>query len=336
LIRTRNYTLLELLVNKTHLRWYIAVGISALLLLLGLVITAIAIDTPFNRLGWNFWRTGIQGPAIIIYILAIYPPMTKIGEKAIESILPWVDMNREELDKFDLKYRVPNRLGEWISLCVGVIFILILSQPWEGNFEFNTLFLFITELIMFGLLGLLIYYGFRNARYITLINKNLKLDLFNLNALAPIARWSLSISLAFIGGIVISIVFQTIDNLIQWQIILIYIILIVSTVVMFFTSLWSTHMTIVNVKRHELNLVEDKLARACRRLAQNAHENNSMDNSNSSLHNEVAAWALYERRIRETKEWPYNAGIIGQLIISIVSSGIIYVIKLFSGNFSGL
>ena len=56
----------------------------------------------------------------------------------------------------------------------------------------------------------------------------------------------------------------------------------------------------------------------------------------SSLHYEVAAWALYERRIRETKEWPYNAGIIGQLIISIVSSGLIYVIKLLSGNLAGL
>jgi hypothetical protein len=68
---------------------------------------------------------------------------------------------------------------------------------------------------------------------------------------------------------------------------------------------------------------------------QNARENNSLADSSSSLSYDVAVWALYERRIRETKEWPYNAGIIGRLIISIVSPGLIYVFRLLSGNLSG-
>ena len=333
--RARHYTLPELLVKKTHLHWYVAIGIFALLMLSGLITTAVTAETPINKLGWNFWRVGLQGPAIIIYILIIYPILTRMGDNAIESITPWVDLSREELANLDSKYHKPNRLGEGISLTVGVVFILILSQPWKGTFEFNDIFLFITEIIMFGLLGLLIYYGFRNARYIAVINKNLNLDLFNIDALAPIARWSLSISLAFIGGIVISIVFQNINNLIQWQTILIYIILVVSTVGMFFISLWSTHMAILNIKRRELSVVEEKLAQSCRVLMQNARENNSLADSSSSLSYDVAAWALYERRIRETKEWPYNAGIIGRLIISIVSPGLIYVVRLLSGNLSG-
>ena len=320
-------SLLELLVSKTHLSWYVATVVFALLLILGLLLTAFAEETPINELGWNYWRTGLQGPAIIIYILIIFPILNRMGDNAIESIIPSLDMNKKELDELQAKYYTPSRLGEWISLSVGAVFILILSQPWKGSFEFTFLFLFITEIMMFSLLALLIYYGFINSRYIAKVNKNLKLDIFNVDALAPIARWSLSVSLAFIGGIMISIVFQTVENLMQWQIIVIYVILVISTVAIFFISLWSTHMAIVNVKRRELAVVETRLAEACRKLTQKASENIN----ESVLHLEVAAWGLYERRIRETREWPYNAGIIGRLLLSILSPGIVYLIKLLTG-----
>jgi hypothetical protein len=259
-----------------------------------------------------------------------------MGENAVESIIPLVDMRQEELAELDTKYRSPDRLWECISLSIGVLIVLTLSQPWRGAIGPENIFLFITEIIMFGLLGLLIYYGFRNARYITLINKRLKLDLFNIDALTPIARWSLSVSLAFIGGIFISIIFQNIDNLKQWLVVLIYIILVISTVAMFFIALWSTHMTIVNIKKRELALVQDKSTQACRKMMQHVYENISINDDNSPLYNEVAAWTLYERRIRETKEWPYNAGIIRPLIISIVSSCLIYIVKLLWGSFSGI
>jgi hypothetical protein len=333
--RAQRFTLPELLVKKTHLHWYTVTTIFALLLLAGLIITAIVSDTPFSKLGWNFWRVGLQGPAIIIYILIIYPILTKMGDNAVESIIPWVDLSPEELARLDSKYRVPSRLWESISLSTGIVVILILSQPWRGAIKLDNIFLFITEMIMFGLLSLLIYYGFHNARYMTYINKRLKLDLFNMDALAPIARWSLSISLAFIGGIALSIIFQNIDNLKQWQVILIYIIIIISTVAMFFISLWSTHLAIMKVKKHELAIVQEKYTQACRKMMQQTPMANNIDRTNSTIFNEVAAWALYERRIRETKEWPYNAGIIRQLIISIASSGVIYVVKLFWGNFPG-
>jgi hypothetical protein len=211
--RVGHYTIPELLVKKLHLHWYLVTAFFALLLLAGMTITAIAADVSFNKIGWNFWRVGLQRPVIIIYILIIYPILTKMGDNAVESIIPLVDMRRKELAELDTKYRSPSRLWECISLSIGVLIVLILSQPWRGTIEPENNFLFITEIIMFGLLGLLIYYGFRNARYITLINKHLKLDVFNIDALTPITRWSLSISLAFVGGIVISIIFQNIDNL---------------------------------------------------------------------------------------------------------------------------
>ena len=330
MVKTQNYAILELLVKKTHLNWYAATGMIALLFLLGLFLTALAEETPINQLGWDFWRIGLQGPAIIIYILLIYPVMTRMGDNALELVMPLLDMDKKELEEMQSKYHSASRRGELISISAGAVFIFILTQPWKGTFELNILFLYITEIIMFSLLALLIYYGFHNSMNITRINKNLKLDIFTVDALAPIARWSLGVSLAFIGGIVISILFQTTENLMQWQIILIYLILVVSTIIIFFVSLWSTHMTILKVKRRELAFVETKLADACRKMTQKTAEDTS--ENGSALHYEVAAWGLYERRIRETREWPYNAGIIGQLVISIVSPGIVYCIKLLVGT----
>jgi len=266
----QNITLVELIIRKTHLRWYTATGILAVLLLSGLIITAFYEKTPFFELGWDFWRVGLQGPAIIIYILVIFPFMTRIGNDAFESIIPLVDMNEKEMTKLLSKYYQPPRSGEWISLSMGVVIILALSQPWRGNFEFFNTFLFITEIIMFGLLALLIFYGFHKSRYLTLMNRHLKLDIFNLDTLTPVARWSFSVSLAFIGGIIISIIFQTLENLMQWQIILIYIILILSTLAMFFITMWSTHTTIVKVKQRELELVQNRLSVACRSMISQA------------------------------------------------------------------
>jgi hypothetical protein len=332
--RIRRLTLPELFVKKTHLHWNIVTTILALFLLIGLFITALTSDTPFNSLGWNFWRVGLQGPVIIIYIMIIYPILTKIGDNAIESIIPSVDMSEDDLFKLEIKYRVPNRLWEGISLSMGFVIILLLSQPWRGTIVKDNVFLLLTEMIMFSLLSLLIYYGFHNARYMTLINKRIKLDLFNLEVFGPTARWSLNISLAFMGGIIISILFQNIDNLRQWQVILIYSIIIISTVAMFFISLWSTHAAIVKTKKHELILAQDKLNHAYRKMILSVSGNNIEDTINDANYSEVGAWAALEKRIRETKEWPYNAGIIRQLIISIISSSAIYVVKLLLGYLS--
>ncbi len=326
-------TLPELLVKKTRLPWSAVTGILAFLLLMILVLAALADGMPIKQLGWSFWRVGLQGPTILIYILCIYPILNRVGNKAFESILPLLAMDKNELKQLISEYSSPRRSRELLSLLLGAGFIVLLSQPWNTDFQFFEGYAYAIEILMFSLIALLIYYALHNTRYLTRINQNLKLDIFDIEALTPIARWSLSMSLAFIGGILISIVFQNIDSLIQWQIIMIYAILVGTTVVVFFMSMWSTHTTIVKIKKSELTIVRQKLTAACRKLKQNTSGN--QEENNATLHYEVAAWGLYERQIREVKEWPLDAGIMGRLVLSIVSPGVVYVIKLLAGIHPG-
>jgi hypothetical protein len=184
--------------------------------------------------------------------------------------------------------------------------------------------------VLFGLLGLLIFKGLRSTRYLTRLNQNIDLDIFDLDALLPVARWSLAVSLAFIGGIVISILFQTIENLIQWPVITIYVVLIGATVAIFFISMWSTHQTISAVKKRELGFVTRNLTKASRDLKQEA--DNIAGGDTKELYYAVAAWGFYGRRIREIKEWPLNAGIVSRLVLSAVSPGVVYALKVILGT----
>ena len=187
---------------------------------------------------------------------------------------------------------------------------------------------------LFGLLALLIYSGLHDARYVAKLNQNINLDIFDIGVLTPVARWSLAVSFAFIGGIVISIIFQTAENLMQWQIIMIYVILVGATIAIFFISMLSTHNAISRVKKRELAFVTEKLTEASHDLKQKASK--SADADTRELYYAVAAWGLYERRIREVKEWPLNAGIISRLILSVVSPWVVYLIKVLLGMVIGL
>lgn len=325
----RTYTLPEMLVKKLGFSWSLMMPIVAVILILPLFLIALTDDVSQRLLNWDYWRLCLPAPAIIIYILAIYPYLTKLGNNAVESARPLLNSNDNVGETLISYYSVPSRRGEWVSISVGVVFILLLSQPWRMEFTWFDIYLEITSLLMFGLLALLIYYGIRNTRFLTKLHRNLKLDIFNIQALVPIARWSLSETFAFIGGIIISIVFQTINNLMRWQTISIYGILIGATVFIFFMSIWSTHRTIVRVKNNELTFVAKKLREASRKLKQQATDETREISGN--LYYEVAAWGLYEKHIRDVGEWPFNAGIIARLVFSIISPAVIYMIKGLSG-----
>ena len=331
--KVRTDPLPEVILKKVRLPWSAFTGIFAFFLIIILVIVALADGTSIKQLDWSFWRVGLQGPAILIYILAIYPVLKRVGNKAIESVLPLTALDKNEVEKLISRYYWPRRSGELISILLGVAAVILLSQPWRGTLTNIDWYLYATEIILFSMLALLIYYSLRNTRFFTKINKNINVDIFDIEALAPIARWSLSISLAFIGGIIISIIFQNVENLKHWQTIVIYAILVGTAVVVFFVSMWSTHRAIAKIKNNEFSIVRKQYIDACRKLKQNI--NGDKQENNAGLHYEVAAWGLYERRIREVKEWPINAGIVGRLVLSIVSPGVVYLIKVLSGFSTG-
>jgi len=280
-----------------------------------------------NGIDWGFWRLGLQS-AIIVYIFVISPFIQKLWVRmliSLESLVPQTDAN-EILSQFSRN----NRLWEWLSLLLGVIFFLALGQPWNWYAGWFDLYSLVTNIIMFALLGYLVYGGISSTRRLArLTRRYLHFEIFDAGALIPVAQWSLCVSFAFVGGISLSVVFQPFENLRQMENIVIYSILLGVTIVLFFTSMWSTHSAMASAKKRELTMVRENLDFHRKQLKQQSSE--SINNDRDRLYSAIAVWSIYEKQVREAATWPFNAGILGRLVLSSLVPAIIYGIKIILG-----
>ena len=148
--------------------------------------------------------------------------------------------------------------------------------------------------------------------------------------LTPIARWSLGISLGFVGGISLSLIFGTPENLLRWQSITMYAILVCVTVLMFYLSMWSAHRAMSEAKKRKLVLARQRLAAVSRELEDRTEQ--GQFGRMEELSSTVTSWATYQRLVHEAPTWPFNAGILRRLLASIIVPAIVYLIKILSGG----
>jgi len=321
--------LLVSLVNRVRLPWYFITLLITIILLLFLVLVGY-LDGGFLQLKvWEFWRVTLQAPIIIAYILLIYPVIIRLGKRALEAFRPLIPIEEQQFNDLITEVSKVKRWQEWLAILIGSIFILALSRPWIWVDQWIDVYQVITSMLMFGILGWLIYSAIYSSRSLSkLSHQNLKLDIFNINLLSPIAHLSLGNSLAFIGGISLSLVFQTQQSLLEWPTITIYSVLVLATIQIFFISMWNIHGMLIRVKRDELNFVRDQLESASKKLKNKVSEGQQYRLEHLSL--AVAGWAAYERKVQTTQEWPFNATIVRRLFASVLAPASIYLIKILS------
>ena len=320
---TQELPLLDTLIERSRLPWRWVTATVAAILLLSLILAAL-LDGAFSELSdWEFWRNFLDAPAAVIYILSIYPFVQRLWDRALQAFQPLLS---QEEGSIVVMAQALKRRWEWVAILLGGVFWLGMERPWLWVDQWLDVYASVTDLFMFALLGWIIYSGIAGARHLNILSRrHLNLDIFN-TELVPVARYSMGITLVFIGGISLSLVFQSIDNLLEWQSITIYAILVCATVLVFFLSMWSTHNIMAGAKRREHDLARNHLEEVTRELREAALRGQSegMDR----LYSAVAAWGIYERRIREAPEWPYNATILRRLSVSVLIPGIVYLIKI--------
>jgi hypothetical protein len=321
--------LLIVIMRMFQIPWYLATIIIAIILFIPLILIGY-LDGAINyQIEGGFWRAGLQGPVLIIYILIAYPFILRLWERAVEAFQPIISENH--FYRLSAEVRAVDRRQEWLVVFVGILFLLLVVQRvWLGWvdqwFEYYQV---ITEAILFGLLTWIIFISIKGSRGIAKLSKqNLNLNIFKMKLLTPVARLSLGISIIFIGGISIALLFETQDTLVEWQSIFVYTILVLSTILIFYISLWSIHNVMVRVKKHELQLAQKYLEETSNNLKE--WTNKDSKEGMEELSSAVAGWAAYEKRVNETPEWPFNATIIRRLFASILAPASIYLIKILS------
>ena len=330
----RAYPLVMELTKRSRLQWrWIMVIVAAFLLLL-LVLVAY-LDGVFTDLSnWEFWRNFLDGPTLILYILVVYPPIWRLWWRAVQSIQALLPVDEGSPKRESFEVPLPKRRWEWVSIIIGAVFWLALWQPWAESWRSGVIWLsvydLVTQMLLFGLLAWLLYSSLAGNRYLSRLGRqNLNVDLFDTSTLTPVARSSLGFTIVFIGGISLSLVFQTQEDLLMWNNIIVWAILVCFVVLLFFLSMWSTHSTMASAKRRELDLAQKYLKTASHELRERAADGSLKGAEELSL--TITMWMNYERRIKEVPEWPFNAGIIRRLAASALAPVAVFLIKVFSG-----
>jgi hypothetical protein len=184
---------------------------------------------------------------------------------------------------------------------------------------------------MFALMALSIYDGMMRTRQLRrIVRAGLQLDLFDRKLLTPLARWGQSVSLMFVGGTCLSLLFQSFEALHTVQALVVYSILIVVSLTLFFTSIWSIHIALVAAQRRELAIVHEHWLRA-RSEFKHKLDQDGQDGA-TGLYEPMVVLGAYENLVLAASTWPFDPKIVREVLASLVVPILIYGLKIVIGR----
>ena len=318
-------TMIDDLREQTRLSWpqaAITVGLVLILLLGGSVYLDGLRVSPYDGYSRSDWwhevRDELNRPAIIVYILFAYSLVKPLRGGAVEAFRAVLSVDDDGFDRLVAETSLGNRRGEWLALGIGAAAGLLILRPWNmpDPLFWTKLNALLTVTLMYGLLGWIIYVSLGGSQVFAEMHRQpLNIDVFDPTPLEPIARLGLGISLAFIGGITLNVLFnpdpQDLLSIDGW---LFYGASILAAVLVFFLTMMSTHRLMADAKEQKLKLVRWHLADAFAQLQQRAAEAKLQDME--ALSDSIAAWLAYETRIKKAPVWPYTSDTIRNLSVS--------------------
>ena len=196
------------------------------------------------------------------------------------------------------------------------------------------LYLITANIVLFSLMALAIYDGLERTRQLArMVRAGLQLDLFDRQLLAPMARWGQTIALTFVGGICLSLIFQSYETLHSVRSLVIYSILIVVSLTLFFTSVWSIHKALIAAQQSELAVVRQHWLLARSELKGKLAEGGQ--NDVAGLYSPMVILGAYESQVLAASTWPFNPKIVKEVLASLVAPFLIYGLKIAIGRLSG-
>jgi hypothetical protein len=304
-------------------RLVFTLAVGCLLVLL-LVVAAFAHGGLVAGSPWELWKLGLE-PAVIVYILWVYPPLRRRWTLAIDALRPLAD--RPEL--IDQANAVNRRL-EWTALLLGAAFSVWVTGPWQTDGRWVLLYVCASNVIMFSLMALAVYDGLVRMRRLTrIIRAGLQLDLFDRRSFTPLARWGQSVSLTFVGGTCLSLLFQSYETLYSVRSLVIYTVMVGVSLTLFFTSIWNIHDALVAAQQRELAVVRQHWSRARGELKRKLAEGAAVEGA--GLYEPIVVLGAYENQVLAASTWPFNPKIVKELVASLVAPVLIYGLKIAVG-----
>jgi hypothetical protein len=330
----RAYPLIEAAMRRSPLsRSWTITAVVGVLLLLAVLVAALEGELA-SLLDWDEVSFFVFLVLFLIYFLVVYPFMLRSREQAVLAFKPLLSLNDAAFNKIAENISKPSRRWEWTAIFLGILVFMGINMGTDGASDFSWLIVYfvITLTIVYGLMGWLIYDTLVGiVRVSRLSRRDLKLDILDTEMMAPVASWSLGISLVFVGAILLSIignVSQSGEILLNVNTIIGYVIMICITLLIFFLSMWTAHRALSEAKKSKLIPAQKHLAEISRELEVRVVK--GQREGMIELSSTFTAWTAYEKRVKETPTWPFNAATVRRLIASILTPGLVYLIKILS------
>jgi uncharacterized membrane protein len=286
----------------------------SLVLVSFLLIAAYLDRVPVEAFNLGFWRSAARFPGVIAYILLTQPAGKRFREDAITALRPLVPLDDDAFYRLVAQEPIFNRRRQGLAMAIGAATVL-LFRPWESLPSWLVLYQILAGAVMLGLLGWLVYTSLAASSLGADWELCEDINVFELQRLEPVARWSLSSTLFYIGGITLSLLFTGRFTLDIGSVI-IYGVLTAAAVLVFFTNMRITHRLMVQAKNRELERVRENLAAASQALKERASKGEMEDIG--TLRDFLETWVTYEERVNRVPEWPYTTEIRRNLLVSLL------------------
>jgi type II secretory pathway component PulM len=302
--------------------WFVLV--VALVLLVLLALAGYAQGASGGRLRAALWMVALS-PVIVVYILLVHPLMHRRWQRAMRSLhalAPGADGAG--------RHKPVSHRSEWAAMVLGSLFGLAVAREIPAAEGWLRLYSEATSALMFALLAAAVYGGLARARHLAAHSRaGLELNVFDGHLLTPFAQWGQSLTLVFVGGISLSLLFQSYESLRSVEGVITYGVLVIVALTLFFMSVWTIHVALAKAQQKELARVRRDLA-----AAREALQRERADNPRGAVEDPylpVVVCGMYEKQVLEASTWPFNPTIVGRLFASAVAPLSVYVLKLAFG-----
>jgi hypothetical protein len=310
---------LDGLLGPRYTAFVVVLGLALALLL---ALAAYAQGGSGQPVGSGLWMLGLD-PVILVYILAVHPFMHRRSERAMHSL--------EALAPHTAGRPKPaSRRGEWGAMLLGTLVGLAVARRLPGAEGWLRLYSEATSALMFALLAAVIYGSVVRSRHLAAHSRaGLDLNVFDGHLLTPFAQWGQSLSLVFLGGISLSLLFQSSASLRSLEGMLVYGSLVIVALTLFFMSMWTIHIALAQAQDKELATVRRDLGAAREALLRHRAGESAAAVRDAYL--PVVVLGVYEQQVLHASTWPFNPTIVGRVLASAGAPLGVYLLKLAFG-----
>ena len=328
-MKSEDRSLLAQLAGFLGPRYIAFIVVLAVALVLLLALAAYAQGGSGQRGGSGLWMLGLD-PAILVYILVLHPFMHRRWERAmhsLEALAPHAGAAARP--------QPASRRGEWGAMLLGTFVGLAVARRVPGAEGWLRLYSEATSALMFALLAAAIYGSVMRSRQLAAYSRaGLALNVFDGHLLTPFAQWGQSLSLVFVGGISLSLLFQSSESLRSMEGVIVYASMVIVALTLFFMSMWTIHVALAKAQEKELSRVRRDLAAAREALLR--HRACESSGAVQDAYLPVVVLGAYERQVLDASTWPFNPRIVGRVFASAAAPLGVYLLKLAVGVGRGL